>query len=190
MYRSAALTRAWRRGWRCSSTAAQALELPTTEARDLMSERLQAAITPDVCQSLSSMGWAVVDGAFGPRLCSALRSELVGISDRMQTNCTHLVVDANNNRKLLPKHNIWEAELRDKVILYFLGSGSCCWVAWRTRERSAVAALLFETSNRAHSFVHMMRVDHYGPLSSQTGYRRRRATVCRAAIGPQHASHA
>ncbi|KAK2078875.1 hypothetical protein QBZ16_002565 [Prototheca wickerhamii] len=114
---------AW--SWLVPEATAQALELPTTEARDLMSERLQAAITPDVCQSLSSMGWAVVDGTFGPRLCSALRSELVGISDRMQTNCTHLVVDANNNRKLLPKHNIWEAELRDKSIKAQRNTGGC-----------------------------------------------------------------
>lgn len=88
--------------------------LPIDVARSLLSERIQTAITPELCQHLSSMGWAVVDGAFGRQLSSVLRQEVAAISDLMHLNCTH-VLDSSNTRKLLPKHNIMEAELRDQV---------------------------------------------------------------------------
>lgn len=79
--------------------------------------RLQTAINHDVCQSLFNDGFAVVDDVFGAGYASTLLEEVQAVRDHMHLNCTHLVVSETEgtgaHRRLVPKANIFEAELQD-----------------------------------------------------------------------------
>ncbi|KAF8068329.1 EGLN3 [Scenedesmus sp. PABB004] len=75
-------------------------------------ERLQAALTPSVCEALAARGHTVVDGVLGAPAAAALEAELRGLHARglMHANHTHLV-DARGGTSLLAKAAIMEAEL-------------------------------------------------------------------------------
>lgn len=79
--------------------------------------RLQTVINHDVCQNLINNGFAVVDNVFGASYASILREEVQAVRDHMHLNCTHLVMNEADggaaHRHLVPKSNIFEAELQD-----------------------------------------------------------------------------
>uniref|UniRef100_A0A383WJL7 Fe2OG dioxygenase domain-containing protein n=1 Tax=Tetradesmus obliquus TaxID=3088 RepID=A0A383WJL7_TETOB len=81
-----------------------------TDAR-LPLERLQEAITPEVCAELNAKGYAVVDGVFGPISAHRLELELMHVHQAglMHLNHTHLV--AKGETQLLAKSQVMEAEL-------------------------------------------------------------------------------
>jgi len=72
--------------------------------------RLQEAINPTICAALRNQGYAIVDNIFGNEISLQLRNEVKALRNYMHTNCTHLVSNAGN-RSLVPKKDIYEAEL-------------------------------------------------------------------------------
>jgi hypothetical protein len=72
--------------------------------------RLQEAITPVICAALQNQGYAIVDNIFGNEIALQLRDEVKALRNYMHTNCTHLLSNAGN-RSLVPKKDIYEAEL-------------------------------------------------------------------------------
>lgn len=72
--------------------------------------RLQEAISPAICAALQNQGYAIVDNIFGNEIALQLRDEVKAIRNYMHLNCTHLISNAGN-RSLLPKKDIYEAEL-------------------------------------------------------------------------------
>jgi hypothetical protein len=111
------------------------------DAPQLQLQRLQQAITPQVCADLVSkvrasvtgrahqwqraqlcashtrrtpaQGYAVADGVFGPTVARQLKRELLQVYSRglMHHNHTHIVARAAGTTQLLPKAHIHEAEL-------------------------------------------------------------------------------
>lgn len=65
-------------------------------------------ISAEACRELEGRGFAVVDNCFGKDIAASLRAEVVALRDHMHANCTHLI---SSNATLLPKRNIFEAEL-------------------------------------------------------------------------------
>jgi 2OG-Fe(II) oxygenase superfamily len=81
-----------------------------TQANSLPLHRLQEAITPAICSTLQKQGYAVVDNIFGDEIALQLRDEVKALRKYMHKNCTHLV-SGGGNRSLVPKKDIYEAEL-------------------------------------------------------------------------------
>jgi Rps23 Pro-64 3,4-dihydroxylase Tpa1-like proline 4-hydroxylase len=80
-----------------------------TQATSLPLHRLQDAISPAIC-SLQNQGYAVIDNIFGAEIALQLRDEVKALRNYMHKNCTHLI-DASGTRSLVPKKDIFEAEL-------------------------------------------------------------------------------
>ena len=95
-------------------------------------DRLQQAITPQVCEHLQQHGYAVVDNVFGEQAAAALRAEVAAVRGRMHKNCTHLVQGCST--ALLEKQHIWEAELMLPETQVRL-NGVCCRPGPRCRHR-------------------------------------------------------
>ena len=76
-----------------SAAAADAAATPSapTAPASIPVQRLQHAITPQVCEHLRRRGYAVVDGALGEEAAAALRAEVAAVRGHMHKNCTHLV---------------------------------------------------------------------------------------------------
>lgn len=88
----------------------QAEQVPTLEHP---LHRLQAAITPELCDSLRRKGFAVVDGVFGAAGALAFRQEIQALKAHMHMNSTHLVTSSGT--AYLEKSHIHEAELMSNV---------------------------------------------------------------------------
>jgi hypothetical protein len=60
---------------RCGNVAAIGKGFAGT-LEDRISHAMQSAASPAICQTLQHQGFAVVDGALGPALCTQLREEI------------------------------------------------------------------------------------------------------------------
>jgi len=74
------------------------------------SDRIQDAISPQVCLNLQRQGFAIVDGFLGDSITEAVRAEIISLRPHMHRNCTHLV-SSSGETCLLPKKDIMEVEL-------------------------------------------------------------------------------
>lgn len=103
-------TAAGRRAEQGAAPAATAASPGTSAAiSSVPVERLQRAITPNVCQRLRQRGFAIVDNVLGGTVAAALRGEVAALRRHMHKNCTHLVHGGATG--LLEKEHVFEAEL-------------------------------------------------------------------------------
>ena len=84
-----------------------------TRATSLPLHRLEELITPSILATLRTQGYAVIDNVFGSEIALQLRDEVKALRNYMHKNHTHLVggSGSGNNRSLIPKKDIYEAEL-------------------------------------------------------------------------------
>lgn len=99
----------------------------TTPPPTVPVQRLQHAITPQVCDHLRRRGFAVIDGVFGPETAAALRAEVAAVRGAMHKNHTHLVHGGSTG--LLEKEHIWEAELMQKETQVWGSAWGCVLAA-------------------------------------------------------------
>uniref|UniRef100_A0A7S0X0K2 Prolyl 4-hydroxylase alpha subunit domain-containing protein n=1 Tax=Chlamydomonas leiostraca TaxID=1034604 RepID=A0A7S0X0K2_9CHLO len=103
----------WQQAWAHAASRGMAAMTDASMAQltAAASARIQTAIAPEVCKTLTAQGYAVVDNLFDPKHAELLRQEIVQLyqGSRMHKNHTHLVRD--NTTRLLEKGSIHEAEL-------------------------------------------------------------------------------
>ena len=76
------------------------------------SSRLSSLFTPAHARQLTEYGYTVIDGAFGDAACAALQHDILFLHrhELLSDNHTHLVTHGGQQRQLLPKRGIREAD--------------------------------------------------------------------------------